>query len=292
MPTPVLARQLTLLLATRRKLYRALEWRSIVPIRTGIPNWVENLEIQKITENANEPVPHQDGNQKAPTPGYDRNAGSLKLFEFALAYQIFQSELDKAAVTGMPVSSLKVQANQRAAEEFLDKCSLIGDSRYGMTGMLKSTDVPVVSINGDWANQDDDQIFKDVTNVIWSVKEQTKGNHRANLVAMPDTAIKFLSSCIRGDTTLFDLIQKQNPGVRFVDLYRLRTADAGNTGPRMVAMDSSTDVLELPMVNELQDGEPLKIHQGFEVLQTLKFGAPIIYNPLAMAYGDNLGAFP
>jgi hypothetical protein len=288
---PVLARTLTMLLATRRKEYRALDWRTIVPIRPGIPEWVENLEVQKITEIGNEPVPHQMGNQKAPTPSYDRSAGTLKLFEFALAYQIFDSELLKAQVTGMPVAPIKVLANQRSTEEFLDKCSLVGHSTYGITGMLKSADVPVVSVAGDWPNQDNDQILKDITNLLWSVYEQTKGNHRANVLALPDSAIKFMASTTAGGGTLLDAAQKANPGVRFVPLFRLRDAGSGST-PRAVALESASDVLEMPMVHELQDGAPLPIHGGVEILQTVKFGAPIIYNPNAIAYGDNLGTFP
>ncbi len=288
---PVLPRTLTYLLATRRKQYRALDWRTIVPTRTGIPNWVENLEVQKITENGNEPVPHQEGNQKAPTPSYDRNAGSLKLFEFALAYQLFDSELEKAAVTGMPVSALKVLANQRSAEEFLDKCSLIGDARYGITGMLKSADVPVVSIAGDWSNQDNDQILKDIETLIWAPYEQSKGNHRTNVLALPDSAIRFLKSTkLDSGTSLLAAAQAESPGVRFVPLFRLRDA-GGSSSPRAVALDSSADVVEMPIVHELKDGEPLKIHGGVEILQTLKFGSPIIYNPNGMAYGDNLGTF-
>jgi hypothetical protein len=288
---PVLARTLTMLLATRRKQYRALDWRTIVPVRSGIPNWVENLEIQKITENSNEPVPHQEGNQKAPTPSYDRSAGTLKLFEFALAYQIFDSELEKERVTGMPVSAIKVLANQRSAEEFLDKCSLVGHSTYGIAGMLKSGDVPVLSIAGDWPNQDNDQILKDITGLIWAVYSQTKGTHRANVLALPDNAVQFLASTTHGSGSLLDAAKAGNPGVRFVPLYRLRDAGSGST-PRAMAFASASDVVEMPMVHELKDGEPLKIHGGHEVLQTLKFGAPIIYDPTAMAYGDALGTFP
>lgn len=288
---PVLPRTLTYLLATRRKQYRALEWRTIVPTRTGIPNWVESLEIQKITENGNEPVPHQEGNQKAPVPSYDRSAGSLKLFEFALAYQLFDSELEKAEVTKMPVSALKVLANQRSAEEFLDKCSLVGDPRYGIVGMLKSPDVPVVSIAGDWPNQDDDQILKDITNLLWAVYEQSKGNHRANVLALPDSAIKFMASTKSDGVTLLEVAQKANPGVRFVPLFRLRDAGVA-ASPRAVALDSSVDVIEMPMVHELQDGKPIEIHGGVEIMQTVKFGSPIIYNQNAIAYGDNLGIFP
>jgi hypothetical protein len=288
---PVLARTLTMLLATRRKEYRALDWRSIVPIRPGIPEWVENLEVQKITENGNEPVPHQTGNQKAPVPSYDRTAGTLKLIEFALMYQVWDSELLKAQVTGMPVVPLKVLSNQRSTEEFLDKCSLIGDSRYGITGILKSADVPVISIAGDWPNQDNDQILKDITLMLWGPYEQTKGNHRANVFALPDTALKFMASTAHGSSTLLKAAQEQNPGVRFQPLFRLRDAGSGTT-PRCMAFESASDVVEMPMVHELQDGEPLKVHGGYEILQSVKFGAPIIYNPLAMAYGDNLGTFP
>lgn len=288
---PVLARTLTMLLATRRKEYRALDWRTIVPIRPGIPDWVENLEVQKITENGNEPVPYQSGAQKAPVPSYDRTAGTMKLFEFALMYQVFDSELVKAEVTGMPVTPLKVLSNQRSTEEFLDKCSLVGHSTYGITGMLKSADVPVISIAGDWPNQDNDQILKDITLMLWAPYEQTKGNHRSNVLALPDTAIKFLASTAHGSGTLLKAAQDQNPGVRFVPLFRLRDAGAGST-PRAVALESASDVVEMPMVHELQDGEPLKIHKGYEIMQTVKFGSPIIYNPNAIAYGDNLGTFP
>lgn len=289
---PVIARTLTMLVATRRKQYRALDWRKIVPLRTGIPNWVESLEVQKITENGNEPVPHQEGNQKAPVPSYDRSAGSMKLFEFALAYQLFDSELEKAEVTGMPVSSIKPMANQRSTEEFLDKCSLIGDSRYGITGMLKSTDVPVVSIAGDWTNQDDDQILLDLGTLIWAPYEQSKGNHRSNVCALPDNAFRYLSTRKVGGTgeSLLKAAKAEFPDVAFVPLYRLRTAGSGSSA-RALAFDSSHDVIEMPMVHELRDGKPLEIHGGVEVLQTVKFGAPIIYNPNAMAYGDALGTF-
>lgn len=287
---PVLARSLTFLLATRRKQYRPLQWRTIVPVRTGIPNWVESLEIQKIVENGNEPVPHQEGNQKAPSPSYDRSAGTLKLFEFALAYQLFDSELEKAQITGMPVSALKVLANQRSTEEFLNRCSLLGHASYGITGALKSADVPVVSIAGDWPNQDNDQILKDIASLIWAPYEATKNAHTVNTLALPDTAMKFLVETQHGDGNLLEKAQKSHPGVRFVGLYDLRAA-GGSSTPRAMALDSSTDVIEMPMVHELQDGKPLEIHNGVEILQTVKFGSPIIYAPAAMAYGDNLGTF-
>jgi hypothetical protein len=287
---PVLARSLTYLLATRRKQYRPLQWRSIIPLRNGIPNWVENLEVQKIVENGNEPVPHQEGNQKAPVPSYDRSSGTLKLFEFALMYQIFDSELEKAEITKMPVSALKVLANQRSTEEFLKRCSLLGHTSYGITGALKSADVPVVSIAGDWPNQDNDQILKDIAAMIWAPYENTKNYHTVNTLALPDVAMKFLVETTHGDGNLLEKAQKSHPGVRFVGLYDLRTAGSGNS-PRAMALDSSADVLEMPMVHELQDGKPLEIHGGYEVLQTVKFGAPIIYSPNAIAYGDNLGTF-
>jgi hypothetical protein len=291
--TAVLIRQLTFLLAERRKQYRPLVWRSVVPIRTGIPNWAEKLEVVKLTEQGNEPVPHQMGNQKAPVPSYDRSAGYLTLAEFALAYQVFQSELDRAQVTGINVSATKVLANQRSAEEFLDQCMSIGRAKYGITGILRSPDVTVTTLGTPWYSLQDDEILESISDAIFAVEDQSKQLHKANQLVMPDNAYRYLGKRTSGnsDRSLLSIAQEQNPGVRFVNWFRCRTAggtltdDVGST-QRMMALDSTADVVEAPMVHELQDSEPLKIHHGYEVLQTVKFGSPIIYQPAAIHYKD------
>lgn len=297
----VLARQLTFLLAERRRQYRALQWRTIVPVKTGIPEWAESLEVLKLSEQGNEPVPHKLGNQKAPVPSYDRTSGTLTLVEFALMYQIFDSELLKAEKTGINVSAQKVLANQRSAEEFLDKMASMGDSRYGIKGILRCSDVAPTVVTTPIHDMTVDEICEMFGNLIFKVSEDTKQLHAANQVVMPDNTYRHLG--LRMDDSgrsALSIIREQNPGVDFKPWYRCRTAGGTTTltevstgkyedvgdAQRIMAFDSSNDVVEMPIVHELRDGEPLRIHGGYEVLQDLKFGAPIVYQPAAIAYLD------
>lgn len=284
----VLFGQLTYLLGQRRRQYRPLLWRGIVPIKTGIPTWAENVAIVKVLENANEPVPHQIGNQKAPSPSFDRSRGTLGLLEFALSYQIFQAELDRAQVTGINIQDTAVLANQRAAEEFLDKVASLGYATYGLPGLVSSTDVNVIAVTGDWDNNSNESILLDVSNFIFSVFDQSKNLLSTTQLLIPDNKVQTLKNRFNSfGVSLFKLITDANPGVKIVPWFKLRTAGAAGA-TRMVAFDSSNDVAEMLMVHELIDGKPLEIHGGYEVLQTVKTGGVMIHQPLGLSYADGI----
>src|SRR5690606_28183842 len=110
----VLAKQLTFPRTEPRRRYRPLVWRSFTPIRTGIPRWANTVEVIRLKEYGNEPVPIEMGTNKAPVPTLDRDSGTLPVFEYMLAYQIMQSDLERAAVTGVNVNAAKTLSNQRS----------------------------------------------------------------------------------------------------------------------------------------------------------------------------------
>lgn len=292
----VLVQQLTYLLQQRRRLYRPLQWRSIVPIKTGIPHWAENVTVYKVTENSNEPVPHQIGNQKAPIPSLDRSGGSLKLAEYALGIQIWDADLERKERTGIDVQTSATLANQRATEEFLDKIASIGHTIYALPGMLSSVDVPLVTITGNWAGAETagtiaamNGVLLDIAKVIFAVFDNSKNLLKATQLLIPDNIYQILTRNFHptSGTSWLNLAQAANPGVRFVPWFKLRTAGAGGV-TRMVAGDFTEDVLSMLMVNELTDGAPLRIHGGFEVLQTVKTGGVLIEQPQGLAYADGV----
>ncbi len=286
----ILSKQLTYLLGERQKRFRPLQWRNFLPIKTGIPGWAESVEIIKVTPmGLAEPVPHQMGNQKAPTPSLDRSGGTLPMREFALAYQVFQAELERAQVTGVNVQSTAVLTNARIAEEYLDKIAAgVGGATFGLPGIASSADVPVLAIGGDWDLASDEQILLDVGNMIYAVRENTKQLHTANRVILPDTKYKVLTQrVVEGGRTLLQALTDAYPGVQILDWYKLRTAGAG-LATRAIALDASEDVASMLMSFELRDGEPLKIHGGFEVLQTMRTGGVLIETPLAIVYADGV----
>lgn len=288
----VLTKQLTYLLGERQKRFRPLQWRNFLPIKGGIPGWAESVEIIKVSPNGTaEPVPHQMGNQKAPTPTLDRSSGTLPMREFALAYQVFQAELDRAAVTGINVSTTATLTNARIAEEFLDKIAAgVGGATFGLPGLTSSADVPVLTLasGGDWTNADEEEILIDIGDAIYAVRENSKQLHTANRVILPDNRYKILTNrVVEGGRTLLQAAQDAHPGVQFLDWYKLRTAGAGQV-TRMVALDASEDVASMLMSFELKDGEPLKIHGGFEVMQTMRTGGVLIEQPLGIVYADGI----
>ncbi len=292
----VLTQQLTYLLQQRRRLYRPLQWRTIVPVKTGIPNWAETVSVFKVTENSNEPVPHQIGNQKAPIPSIDRTGGSLKLAEYALAYQIWDADIERKIATGIDVQTSSVAANSRACEEFLDKVASTGHTQYALPGLLSSADVATVTVVGGWAAKAAlgtaagfASIAKDVADTLFAVFDNSKNLLKATQLLLPDTSYQILTQNFHPTSgkSYLELIQSANPGVRFVPWFKLRTAGAGSA-TRMVAGDFSEDVLSMIMVHELQDGAPLRVHGGFEVLQTVKVGGVIIEQPQGLAYADGI----
>lgn len=292
MSNPVLTKQLTFLLGERQKRFRPLAWRSFLPIKSGIPGWAESVEIIKVSPNGTaEPVPHQMGNQKAPMPSLDRTSGTLPMREFALAYQVFQAELDRAAVTGINVQASSVLANARIAEEFLDKIAAgVGGATFGLPGLTSSADVPVLTLasGGAWDLASDEEILVDLGDMIYAVRENSKQLHTCNRVLLPDNRYKILTQrVVEGGRTLLQAAQDSYPGVTFVDWYKLRTAGAGSV-TRAVAMDASEDVASMLMSFELRDGEPLKIHGGFEVLQSMRTGGVLIEQPTAIVYADGI----
>lgn len=285
----VLVNQLTYLLGTVRANFRALLWRTVLPIRTGIPEWAENVQQYKIVNNAAEPVPHQIGNQKAPTPSFDRSKGSLPLLEFALGMNIWDAELARKEQTGIDVSEESSLANSRSCEEFLDKIAALGDTRYGLPGLVNSADVTTLTINGDWANQDQESVLLDASNIIFQVFSQSKNLLTAKVLLVPDDTYATLGSRYNtlGTATFLELIQKANPGVTIKPWYKLRTAGAGGTR-RVVAFDNAQDVAAMLMVHEFRNGEALRVHGGYEVLQTVKTGGVMIKQAQGICYADGV----
>ena len=158
---------------------------------------------------------------------------------------------------GKPLPTWKASAARRAAEEFIENLVFNGDVTKGYSGFFNNPGVTAQNVVfGDWLgnNTTEDQIARDIANILIGSSTATNNTRIADTLLMPYEQMLILSQRL-GDTqgSIYDYIMKSNPytmktgqpltirGVR-----GLSTAGVGGTS-RMVAYNRDRDVMVLHM---------------------------------------------
>jgi hypothetical protein len=225
----------------------------------------------------------------------------------AIGYDYDLQELGQAQLLGIPLRDDKANAARRAAEEFIDKIAMAGDTAKGIYGLTNHPDVTAGDVVADgtgstktWSTKTPAQILRDVNSILTGQFTNTFGAEMADTLLLPYTSLLDISTRrldeANGATiTVLDWIQQNNVRTRLgqgelmvTGAWNLDTAGAGGTR-RMVAYRREPDVvvLYMPMpfrfLDAWQQG-PMR----FEVPGVFRISGVEVRRPEAMRYADGI----
>lgn len=225
---------------------------------------------------------------------------SSKCRGIGTSYGYSVQEMREASFTGQPLEQRKANAARRAFEERLDAIVQVGDSSFGLLGLLNQpnaslfTVAPGASALTPWANKTPDEILRDLNGIINGVWTSTKQLWRPNRLLLPPAQFTYIASTPRSatsDTTIlefFILAQKaMGNDVEVLAWYPLEGAGAAGTD-RMVAYTASPDHIQIILPMDFTQNAPQ--WEGLELVTDCdgRCGGVVVYYPLAMAYGDGI----
>ena len=212
------------------------------------------------------------------------------------------ADMRRAAFTGQPLQTWKIEAMRRNAERKLDRVAALG--AIGPGGFAGIANQTVGTSNG--------QIRATaMTSASWDSTPDAAGM-LANLslavtefvdvskeTQVPNTLILPLLQYRRLYDTMFTDGRPESVAVRFlasnpyitriVSWDKFKSVDAGGNGSRGLLMNSDPDVLELVIPQDFTLLPPQAHNFSFKVLAHLRTAGVVIYRPLGLRY---LTGFP
>lgn len=287
--------------------YRDIQYPDLVPVDTTGPEWIGGVTYYssdavgqaKWFAGKADDVPHAE---------VMREKFEMAVHMAAIGYDWDLEEIGKAQLLGVDLRIDKAAAARRAAEEFIDKVAITGDSTKGFTGLANNAAVTAgnVAATGTgstttWSTKTPLNILADINAAITGTYSNTVGAELADTLIVPMT--RYLDIAARpmqntdgsqvGTNTVLEYVRMNNVYTALTGnpltiraVWGLETAGAAST-PRMIAYRRAPDVLVLQMPMPFRFLPPWQ--QGplrFEVPGIFRISGVDVRRPRAMRYAD------
>jgi hypothetical protein len=266
-------RELDFLVATRAKLYRPSQFRSILRVDRSVPEWANRIEL-RVIESFAEPVVIKNTSDNLPTPTIDMSSATQPVYQYGLAYQVTRRQILQARQLGQDLESVYSVANQTATETFLDAVAagVHTTGKPALPGLTSAGTTPIQTLANITAASDPDTVLAYLHSVINAVAENSKENFRADTLAMPLALYHIIVSMRLGTTTdgtVLTALLRESPYVKkVVSWNRLATLGTAGYARRIVAFDSvAAEGPRMVIAKELTDAPPIPKGLGWEVPQ-------------------------
>jgi hypothetical protein len=219
-------------------------------------------------------------------------------------------EINQGALYGIPLSDVKAMGSSQSIERLLNSVAMIGSTEKNWTGLVNSSIVSRVTVTNDgtssstyWKDKTNDQILRDINDLLSSIRRNTKEIEWADTLRLPPDAFRLINNrrlgAGDGVLNLLDYLRKNNiytaetkQELDIAPLLELQTASQAGAG-RMVAYRKDEEVLRfhLPMPRRVLPPRQKSI-MAFEQGAIARTGGTEIRLPGAMAYGDEIVPTP
>lgn len=217
-------------------------------------------------------------------------------------YQYSIQDLRRAAMSGSNLDQRRARAARRSIERSIDEIASVGNAKSKLKGLINHPNVTILTAANDgtstrWVGgratpKTSLLIQKDMHTAITQIWTATKQVHEANTIVLPTTEYGHISQTPVGtdnQTTILRSFLANNPSIDMVDFwYKLDTADAAGTGPRMVVYQRDPEIMELVIPQEFEQFPPQARNLAFIVPCHARIGGVLMYYPLAVAYMDGI----
>jgi hypothetical protein len=218
------------------------------------------------------------------------------------AYDWSVQDLRRSAFSGQNLEDKKAMAVRKGMELRIDDIAAVGYPKGKLKGFLNNANITILAAASDgtsarWVGGRDtpkapDLIKADMfaaVNSIWVTSKQIFEPDTVLLSTQEFGHVSQTQTLPTSDVTLLRSFLANNPAIKNVDSwYKLDTADAAGTGPRMVTYARSSEVLELVIPQEFEQFPPQVKNLTFMVPCHARVGGVVIRYPLAIVYTDGI----
>jgi hypothetical protein len=210
-------------------------------------------------------------------------------------------EIQEAARTNTPLDTMLARAAKRAIDSKIDKFLSVGDSAYGVTGLLSiasgtTTFTPATKQGGGiaWADATGEEIAADLIGIVNALVEATQAAGAVftkYVVAVPVAQYNMAAArriSIASDTTALQFAKQNSPYIEdVVSWFRTKTAGAGGV-TRMVAYPRDPMVVAGIVPMEFTILPPQE--KNLKIIRPCigRCGGIIARYPVAIGYGDGI----
>jgi len=269
----------------------------VFPIDRSIPEWAETItyRMYDATGIAKIIASYADD---LPMVGVSAQEFASKVKTLGDAYGWSTAELRAAAATNMPLKATKATMAKKGHDIATNEIAWFGDANSGLPGFLSNTNIPVWTVPSDgtgssklFSNKTPDQIIRDLSAFVNSVKSQSKGVHRATELWLPDDEYTYISSTLRGaynSDSILKTFLTNNPGVIVRQLIELADVATYSNLNVMVAIENTEENLQLVLPMAFKEYPPQPNNLSWKVPCESRIGGVIVEYPFAMAIASGI----
>lgn len=278
------------------------DYASLVPVDSSAPEWSAGM-ITYMTDTVGKAEFISGMAKDIPLADIVRGASDVPYELAGLGYEFSLEEINRAALLGIPLSSLKADAAREGSQQMLYDLAFFGNTRKNIKGLFNSTAVAsgLVAQNAGatsrlWSAKTPQEILADVDGILTGTYIGSTTVELPDTLAMSPERMAYLNSRTMSDTnseTILSFIKRTNIYTMITGqmltiraVRGLSTAGAGST-QRMVAYKRTarTMVMHLPMPHKFlpvwQNGP-----MNFMVPGIFRTGGTEIRRPGAVRYAD------
>lgn len=286
----------------RAKVYEAeypeLKARMILPTASDVAPGVESFGWEERADVGSVKRISDDGYaDDPPTSDLVARKRTAEIIELGGSVHLTLADMRRAAFTGRPISTWKMDAMRRNAERAVDEIAALGvnpaNSQYGIantpvgTGAGQIRNTAMTSASWD-ATPDAAGMVTDLVGAVTAMIDTSKETQVPNTLILPLLQYTRLYGTFTSDgnpETAAERFLRAQPYVKRIESWdKFKSVDGGGNGSRGLLLNSDPDVVELVMPMEWTVLPPQVQNFAFKILGHLRTAGTLIYRPLGLRY--------
>jgi hypothetical protein len=235
-----------------------LKYRSLIPVsnedspgaNTITYRMITKIGMAKIIANYSDDIPRADAIVKE---------YSQKVKTIAISFGYNTQDVRAAALANIPLDRIYADSARRAVRELENEIAWTGNDSHGIIGFINNPNIPILAapagVGGTtWALKTPDEIIEDVSLMVQTMRETSKGVHSGDTLILPIaqyTIITTLPRSTHSDTVIADFIlQNKSFGIKQIEwLNEVKDAFTDGTEDGAIFYEKNNRVLQnrIPM---------------------------------------------
>lgn len=273
--------------------YPELRHRRYIPQDNSVPAGADSILYRQFDEVRNAKI-ISDFADDLPFSDVIQREFPIPIKALGTAHKYSLRDLQYAAFSGVPIDAKRAQASRNSVEYELDSIACFGRAEVGLLGMVNNPNVDVVAaqtLNAHvlWSAKTPQEIASDLGLLSTHIVSKTNQIYRPDTVLMGTNLFEYLKTTpysSTSDRTLLEWFRSNNTDLTIDGWYRLNTANAAGTGPRIVAYKRDPQVLQEKIPMEFTQLPPQPKGLAFVVNCWALTAGTHIYQPGAVVYMD------
>lgn len=228
---------------------------------------------------------------------------NVKGFGGSYGYNI--QEVRNAMFGNVPLQQRKANAARMAYEQLVNRYAWFADGSAtygGLYGLFYNANLTQIAApTGGWCDAQGislgktaDQIINDITSLLNSIPQLTKGVEKPNTIILPIISLSYIKSVPRSsisDTTIYGFIKQNYPEVEFEALNEAwavspapqTPTDANSSSNIMIAYDRNPDKLTMEIPQPFEQFPVQERGLEYIIPTHARYAGIITYYPLSIA---------